>query len=289
MPAPTPDRSELLVTPQQLASELGGVNPPVLLDVRWRIDRPDGHDDYLAGHLPGAVYVSLDDELAEHGAPTDGRHPLPSAERLAAASQRWGMTPDSAVVVYDDALSWAASRAWWMLRAAGLGNVRVLDGGLSAWQAAGLPLEMTVPRRSAEGISGTLGAMPSLSIDEAAAWATDGQLLDARAPERYRGEVEPLDPKAGHIPGALNSPVSRVFDERGQFLSAQELQAQFADLGFDSTQPVGVYCGSGVSATPLVLALTLAGYQPALYPGSWSQWSNQPDRPVATGSEPASK
>lgn len=284
--ATLPLRSTLLVTAEQLAAELQHDPELVLLDVRYRLDRPDGREDYATGHIPGAVYVSLDDELAEHGAAADGRHPLPSIERLRAAATRWGLSSQSRVVVYDDMQHWAACRAWWLLRYAGFAEARVLDGGLRAWNAAQLPLETGAITPMLGSPQLQFGALPALTIDQAAELGTTGQLLDARAPERYRGETEPLDPKAGHIPGARNAPVGSLFDATGCFRSADELRAQFAALGLSERPVTGVYCGSGVSATPLVLALTLAGFNPALYPGSWSQWSNHHDRPVATGATP---
>ena len=288
-------RDALLISPEQLAAELGQADL-LVLDVRWRLDQPDGRAEFAAGHIPGAIYVSLHDELAQAGAATDGRHPLPTIERFRAAVRRWGMTEHTRVVVTDDTHSWAAGRAWWVLRYAGHEQVRVLDGGLEAWRAAGMPLErgagggahLATEESQAASASASLpalefGACAVLSIDDVAELAQSGQVLDARAPERYRGEVEPLDPRAGHIPGARNAPVASVFDADGRFRSAEELREQFLALGVNPDAPVGVYCGSGVSATPVVLALSLAGFQPALYPGSWSAWSNHADRPVATG------
>ena len=275
------ERSELLVSAADLPALLDGAQPPVLLDVRWRLNQPDGHADFLAGHIPGARYVALDDVLAEHGPASAGRHPLPSAERLGRELARLGVTAESQLIAYDNADGWAAARAWWVLRNAGL-NVRVLDGGLPAWLAAGGALEKgesawapTLPMQL------ELGQLASVDIDDAAALGQAGRLLDARAPERYLGEVEPIDPKAGHIPGARNAPVSHVFDEHGCYRSAAALRAHFDALHVGA-EPVGVYCGSGVSATPLVIALLLAGASPTLYAGSWSQWSNQPDRQVET-------
>ncbi|QEO15054.1 sulfurtransferase [Agromyces intestinalis] len=281
---PRPDRSALLVDPRDLAALLSGPNPPLVLDVRWRLDRPDGRPEYLAGHLPGAVYVDLDHELASHGAPVDGRHPLPTVEVLQHAARRWGLRRGRPVVAYDDAAQMPASRARWLLRYAGVSDVRLLDGGYRGWVAAGLPVETGEPVAPEPGdIELEYGALPVLSIGEAAALPSGGTLLDARAPERYRGEVEPMDPRAGHIPGARNAPAASVLDADGRFLDADELRARFEALGVQDDAPVGAYCGSGVSAATTGLALELAGYEPALYPGSWSQWSNHPDRPVATG------
>lgn len=278
--------TDLLVTPQELARALGGERPPVVLDVRWRLDAPDGRAAFEEGHIPSAQYVSLDDDLAAHGLPTDGRHPLPDADVFADTVRGWGIDDGDTVVAYDDWMSYGAARAWWMLRDAGI-DARVLDGGLAAWRAAGLGLESGPGQVPARGTA-TLrpGQLPQLSMDDAAAQPGRGLLLDVRAPERYRGEVEPMDPRAGHIPGALNAPTSDSIGPDGRLRGAAELRETFAGLvearGADPSQPIGVYCGSGVSASHAALALTVAGFTPALYAGSWSQWSNHPDRPLAT-------
>ncbi|PZU44193.1 MAG: sulfurtransferase [Microbacterium sp.] len=274
--------TDLLVTAAELDALLGSDRPPVVLDVRWRLGGPHGESAYLMGHIPGAVFVDLEADLAGHGAPTDGRHPLPTAAAFQAAARRWGIDDGDTVVVYDDWQGFGAARAWWMLRDAGV-DARVLDGGLGAWRAAGLALEAG----PAEPDPGTAtlhpGRMPQLTIDEAAALAREGVLLDARAGERYRGESEPIDPRAGHIPGAISAPTTENLTADGLLRGADELRARFAELGATPAASVGVYCGSGVSAAQQVLALVVAGIDAALYPGSWSQWSNHPDRPVATG------
>jgi thiosulfate/3-mercaptopyruvate sulfurtransferase len=256
-----------------------------ILDVRWRLDRPEGRPDYLAGHIPGAVYVDLDTELAVHGEPGEGRHPLPSVEALQESARRWGINDGDTVVVYDDLKSMSAARAWWLLRYAGMSDVRVLDWSLSGWVASGRALETgeVTPDRGAVTLS--YGHLPVLSIDEAAALPESGVLLDARAGERYSGEVEPVDPRAGHIPGAVSAPTGENVDADGRFLPADALRARFESFGAEdgAESSVGVYCGSGVTAAHEALALTLAGFAPAIYPGSWSQWSNTPGRPVATG------
>ncbi|SBS71958.1 sulfurtransferase [uncultured Microbacterium sp.] len=273
-----------LITPAELSRSLRSERPPVVLDIRWRLDAPDGRDAYRAGHIPGAVYVSLDDELAGHGGPTAGRHPLPDPADFEAAARGWGLNDGDAVVVYDDWQSFGAARAWWMLTDAGVADVRLLEGGLAAWRSAGLPLEAGAfePRRGTVTLHP--GHLPQLTIDEAAALPARGALLDVRAGERYRGETEPIDPQAGHIPGALHLPTTESLDADGRFLPGDALRARVEALGVDG--PVGVYCGSGVSAAHAVFALQRAGLDPALYVGSWSQWSNHPDRPVATGAQP---
>lgn len=272
-----------LVTAADLAEVLGRVR---ILDVRWRLDRPDGRPDYLAGHIPGAVYVDLDTELADHGRPaTEGRHPLPSPAALQAAARRWGIRRDDIVVVYDDLGGMSAARAWWMLRDAGL-DVRVLDGALAAWRAAGYELE-TGEVTSREGdVVLRRGLQPVLGLDDVAGFPDVGTLLDARAAERYRGEVEPVDLAAGHIPGAVSAPTAGNLDAEGRFLAPELLRARFRELGVDAGAPVAAYCGSGVTAAHEVLALEVAGFRAALFPGSWSAWSQHPELPVATGPSP---
>ncbi|WP_395244206.1 sulfurtransferase [Agromyces sp. MMS24-K17] len=282
-----PTRADLLLDVDGLAALLASDEPPLLLDVRWRLDRPDGRPEYLAGHLPGAVYVDLDHELAEHDEdPRAGRHPLPSVEVLQAAARRWGLREGQSVVVYDDLKNLASSRAWWLLRHAGIADVRFLDGALRAWTAAGRPLETGEPPAPEPGdVTLEYGRLDLVGIDEVAALPETGTVVDARAAARYRGDEEPLDPRAGHIPGALNAPVTDVVDAEGRFRPDAELRAHFEAIGVRADAPVAAYCGSGITATAEVVALTLAGYEPVLYPGSWSQWSNHFDRPVATGTE----
>jgi thiosulfate/3-mercaptopyruvate sulfurtransferase len=275
----------VLVDVDGLAAELAGPQPPVLLDVRWALGDPHGREHHREGHVPGAVYVDLDTELAAHSDDaTQGRHPLPGVEELQAAARRWGISAGRPVVVYDAASGLAAARAWWLLRWAGLTDVRLLDGGLAAWTAAGRPIE-TGPGPDPEpgDVELSDGHLPVLDADGAAALARTGLLLDARAGERYRGEVEPIDPRAGHIPGAVSAPTGDNLAD-GRFRRADELRARFAELGAGGE--IGVYCGSGVTAAHQIAALAAIGIDAALYPGSWSAWSSDPDRPVATGAEP---
>ncbi|MGZ0068116.1 sulfurtransferase [Microbacterium arborescens] len=258
--------------------------PVRVLDVRWWLDRPDGRPAFRAGHIPGARYADLDTQLAEHGEPAEGRHPLPSRETLQAAVRDWGIDEGDTVVVYDDVANLASGRAWWVLRDAGIADVRVLDGALAAWTDAGFDLEEGDAPAVRPGTAVVSpGTLPVLGIDDVLDHARTGLLLDARAGERFRGEVEPMDPRAGHIPGAVSAPTTQNNDESGRFRSPDELRERFAALGTEPGATVGVYCGSGVSAAHEAIALSLAGYQPVLYPGSWSQWSQHPDRPVATG------
>lgn len=257
-----------------------------VLDVRWKLGGPPGREEYERGHIPGAVYVDLDTELAGHGAPTDGRHPLPDEADFEAAARSWGLNDGDSVVVYDDVSGTSAARAWWLLRHAGVRDVRLLDGGLAAWRDAGRPLETGGVLHAPGTIRLRFGALPVIDADGAAALASDreGVLLDARAAERFRGEVEPVDPRPGHIPGAVSAPTTENVGADGRMLPAEELRARFDALGIGAETPVGVYCGSGVTAAHAALALVVAGRPlPALYPGSYSAWSNDPARIVHTG------
>ncbi|MCC3767491.1 sulfurtransferase [Streptomyces sp. UNOC14_S4] len=276
-----------IITAAELVNAQAGERPPVLLDVRYQMGGPPGRPEYEAGHIPGAAYVDLEAELADPPG-ARGRHPLPDVEEFGAAMRRAGVSADRDIVTYDGGTGWAAARAWWMLRWAGHSSVRVLDGGLPAWTAAGGTLEKGPSPEGAGDFVPAPGALPLLDADGAAALARRGVLLDARAGERYRGETEPIDKVAGHIPGAVSAPTNENVTEDGRFRPAAELAARFAALGVDGTPgtEVGVYCGSGVSAAHQLVALAIAGIPAALYAGSWSEWSNDPTRPVATGPQP---
>ena len=279
-------RAEVLVTPIELARWIDANEPVTILDVRWQLSEPDGRAAYQRGHLPGAVYVSLEDELSDPTVTGRGRHPLPSGRCIEAAARRWGVRRDVPVVVYDNWNRAGSARAWWVLTAAGLSDVRILDGGLGAWVAAGRALEtgsvaaepgdVTVPH-----VDLYAGARPTLTAQQAA--AAGDVLLDARAPERFRGDVEPVDRVAGHIPGAKNVPSTSVLADEDVFLGERELRQLFGERGVDGAADVGVYCGSGVTAAVTVAALAAVGIDAALFPGSWSEWSSDPARPVATG------
>ncbi len=284
-----------LINATDLAAELARSDAEtVIVDVRWTLTTgrspddpsgPVGRPDYDAGHIAGAHFVDLDAELA--GPPDDrGRHPLPDPAVLQAALRRCGVDQGSRVVVYDGRESMAAARAWWVLRWAGLADVRVLDGGYAAWLAAGLPTTTDVPSPGVGDVSVRPGAQPTIDADRAAIWPAGGLLLDARAPERYAGDVEPIDPVAGHIPGAVNSPTTDWLTADGTFRG--DLLDHWREVAGDrpSEEPVAVYCGSGVTAAHHLLALAEIGIDATLYPGSWSEWVRDPARPVATGPEP---
>jgi thiosulfate/3-mercaptopyruvate sulfurtransferase len=285
-----------LISVSSLAAALAGEAPPVLLDVRWRLGGPPGIESYQAGHLPGAVYVDLDTQLASPPG-KGGRHPLPASSDFEAAMRAAGVRTGQPVAAYDDADGTIAARLWWMLRYYGHPQVQVLDGGLRAWAAAGQPVSTENSTPAPGDFTAAAGQMPVLDAAAAADMARTGILLDARAPARYRGETEPIDRVAGHIPGALSAPTAENVTADGQFRPVPELRERFAELGVRvgaadgpnaaaGSTAVGVYCGSGVTAAHEVLALELAGAPAALYVGSWSGWVADPDRPVATGPQP---
>ena len=216
-----------------------------------------------------------------------GRHPIPAIEDLEAAARRWGINDGVPVVVYDDSANLAAARAWWLLRWAGLADVRLLDGGLAAWTAEGLRTTTGDGGRPRAGrVTLTGGNLPLATIDDVASGTA--RLLDARAGERYRGDVEPVDPRAGHIPGAVSAPTVDNVDEAGRFRPADDLRRRFTELGIipGDGGDVVVYCGSGINAAHEIAALAVAGIDGTLFPGSFSQWSSDPDRPVALGDQP---
>lgn len=263
----------MLISATELEQLLIDGDPVTILDVRWQLAAPDGRAAYEEGHIPGAVYVSLEDELSDHTVSGRGRHPLPSGRDLEAAARRWGVRRGVPVVVYDDWNRAGSARAWWVLTAAGVEGVRILDGGLPTWRG---PLEsgsVTAPPGDLTVKHDDLytGALPTLTAEQAG--APEVTLLDARAPERFRGDVEPIDPVAGHIPGARNVPSTSLLDDGGRFVPEVP----------EFSGAVGAYCGSGVTASVVVAALAAAGVDAALYPGSWSEWSSESTRPVERG------
>ena len=280
---------QTLVSAEQVADMLG--DPHLrLFDCRYELARPDaGREAYLQGHLPGAVHADLHHDLAGPTSPRSGRHPLPDPQDFAARLRRWGVDDDSLLLAYDDATGMWASRFWWMTsKWLGHRHVAVMDGGLRRWLLLGLPTTTDpAPLRPAGDFAARPdpGACADADTTQAAARDPRRRVLDARAAERYRGEVEPIDPVAGHVPGALNHPSSGVVAADGLFLPPIELASKFSQsLGAVNPVDTITMCGSGVTACHLLLAMEHAGLPGArLYPGSWSEWSRDPTRPVARG------
>jgi thiosulfate/3-mercaptopyruvate sulfurtransferase len=280
---------QTLVSAEQVAAHLA--DPRLLVfDCRYELTRPEaGRAAWLRGHVPGAVHADLHHDLAGPMTPRSGRHPLPDPHDFTARLRRWGVNDDSLLVAYDDATGLWAARFWWMTaKWLGHAQVAVMDGGLRRWLQLGLPLtaDPAAPR-TAGGFVGQPQAEAWVDADATQAAAIDPQrrVLDARAPERYRGELEPIDPVAGHVPGALNHPVASVNAADGRLRPAGELAAALRQtLGPVAPSATITMCGSGVTACHLLLAMEHAGLPGArLYPGSWSEWSRDPARPVARG------
>ena len=262
---------------------LAGHPQAVIADVRWYLDGRSGAQAYAAGHIPGAIFIDLDAELAAPASPDAGRHPLPDPEKFASAMVDAGVSDDSIVVAYDDAGGFSAGRLVWMLRAIGV-DAALLDGGLAAWPGE---LSTAEPQESDEEVTfGIRGWEPDVvaTIDEAARGPV---VIDARSAERYRGEGgAALDPKSGHIPGALSAPMTGNLDASNHFLAPETLRERFAALGITDANPVISYCGSGVTACHNLIAMEYASLgRGRLYVGSWSQYSAT-DRPIATGPHP---
>ncbi|KHL12855.1 thiosulfate/3-mercaptopyruvate sulfurtransferase [Mumia flava] len=290
------DVSDPVISAAQAADLLNRPDPgehPTVLDVRWSLTGPPGLAAYEAGHMPGAVFVDLDAALADPPDDGRGRHPLPDPDRFVAAMRAAGVSADRPVIVYDGGEGSAAARAWWLLTDYGHATVTVLDGGYDAWRAAGLPVSAEAPVVAPGDFAGTPGALPVVDAAGAAQVAAGGILLDARTGERFRGEAEPIDPVAGHVPGAVSAPAGGDAEADGRWRSVAALRARYAGLGIgesgagSGTREVAAYCGSGVTAARTVLALRRIGIDAALYAGSWSEWIADPSRPVATGDEPA--
>ncbi|WP_304459327.1 sulfurtransferase [Alicyclobacillus sendaiensis] len=275
-----------LIQPDDLAARLGAEELAVF-DCRFQLSDPEaGERAYREAHIPGAYYLHLDRDLSSPKGPHGGRHPLPDWSRFAARLSACGVRPHSTVVVYDAGEGMAA-RAWWLMRHIGLADVRMLDGGWKRWTREKRPVTPVVPEPRPGGIEVRLREGEIIEMEEVRRGAREGSLVlvDARSPERYRGDVEPIDPKAGHIPGALNHPWEQGLREDGTWRSPEEQRARFRDL-LEQAKPIAVYCGSGVTACSTLFALELAGIPAKLYPGSWSDWVSYPDNPVATGDEP---
>ncbi len=284
-----PERYTPLVHVDELQRLLAGPESvrPVVLDVRYRMSGATGRHEFERGHIPGASYVDMDTDLATIRADAvGGRHPMPTVETFGAAMRLAGVTMARPVVAYDDWASLPASRVWWMLRRLGFLNVRVLDGGIAAWTAADQPTEAGA---GGDGIgdfaASDAGVGHLLNATDASMYAARHLLLDARSTDRFHGESERIDPVAGHIPGAVSAPTLDNVDLDGRFLPSKELAGRFQQLGATNVKSVGTYCGSGVQATHLALALSVAGITDAadVYIGSWSEWITNPARPIALG------
>jgi thiosulfate/3-mercaptopyruvate sulfurtransferase len=281
---------EALVDTDWLARRLGEPGL-VVADVRWYLDPARrGRDAWRAGHVPGAVFLDVDEDLSAPGGGRGlpaGRHPWPSEGQVARVMSAAGIAPGVRVVAYDDASGAVAARLWYLLRAHGHDAVAVLDGGIAKWAAEGRPLSTEEPRVVPAVFEGRL--RPGFLLDKATMVAEHRRrlVLDARAVARYRGETEPVDPRAGHVPGARSAPFAGnlTADAVPVFLPAAELRRRYEALGAATEDPV-VYCGSGVNACHDLLALHLAGLRGSLYAGSWSEWSSDPALPAAAGDEP---
>lgn len=278
------DQQLLLVSARELSQHLGAADW-VIVDCRFNLARPEaGEDAYRKAHIPGAYYAHLDRDLSAPRTPMTGRHPLPEPVTLAALFSVWGITPDTQVVGYDNAGGAIAARLWWLLRWMGHRRSLLLDGGFPAWQAAQLPVETRVPEPQAGAFRGRPGHMPIAELDEIESRLRDPAmlLLDARAEPRYLGREEPIDPVAGHVPGAVCAPFQRHLTATGTFRSPDEIRAQMMPLlGSHRPGDVVSMCGSGVTACHTIFALEYAGFSGArLYPGSWSEWIRSGKRPV---------
>ena len=282
---------EPLIEVEALTQRLRAQSAPVLLDVRWQLGRSatENYAEYLSGHLPDAAFVDLDSDLSGPvtAGVVGGRHPMPSLEVATRAFRAAGVRHEHPVVVYDGSTSLAAARAWWLLRYFGHEQVQVLNGGYAAWSAAGAPTESGPVSTTAGDVDLRPGNRRIASAHEV--WEQlehpGSYLVDARAPERYAGAVEPMDPVAGHIPGALNVPTLAALDSSGRIQSAPALE-QLLTLGVDPDAPTTLYCGSGVQAMHLALTMEAAEptrRPPAVYVGSWSDWVSDPTRPVSRG------
>lgn len=288
-PAP-PGAPSPLVDAHWLARHAG--DPGVrIADVRWYLAGKRGADEYARGHLPGAVFLDLEQDLAAPRGAGPGRHPLPAADAFAQVLSRIGVGPSTLVVAYDDAGGAIAARLWWLLRYFGHGGGRVLDGGIAAWTASGYALTTDVP---------TIDPTPPLALQPGSAGVVDKRavdalrrdrdavILDARAPERYEGRSEPIDARPGHVPGARSAPFAEnVVAPGGAFLTRDVLERRYRARGALDAKKIVCYCGSGVTACHDLLALSLLGRDDALlYEGSWSDWSSDPSLPAATGPDP---
>lgn len=277
-------RSQVLISAADLVALIGGAAPVVLLDIR---SLKSGEIAAPSGHIPGAVYADLQSNFAGKQEGYSGRRPLPKIADFEANARRWGISRDSIVVVYDDNRGLQAGRAWWVLRWAGIKDVRLLDGGLQAWIAAGGDVSHAATKPTPGDIALDGEHLPVLDANAAAAFARNAILIDARSADAYAGTAKNAeDAVGGHIPGAHSAPTTANLTEAGTFADTAALRERFAKLGIDGSKPVGVYCGGGVAASHTIAALTSIGIAASLFPGSWSAWSSDPSRPVATGTQP---
>lgn len=284
------DRSEVLISATELRERLAAGDSPAIIDVRWTLGQPDGSEDYATGHIPGATFIDLDSELADLSR-TDalGRHPLPDAETLARLLAKLHGAEE--IIAYDNWRRAGSSRVWWVLRAAGVKNVRVLDGGLQAWIDAGGELATgEAPKPSTGSQVSSITAkdlyaqanLPILDESAAARLAKAGALVDARASQRYQGIQNPPGEVPGHIPGAKNLPFSDVLNSDGTFAPPETIRAALDARGISGNSGAGAYCGSGITATTVILAAASVGRDVALFPGSWSQWTHGGANPTET-------
>lgn len=276
-----------LISPDELA-ELVRSGESVVLDCRFNLAKPEaGEAAFQSAHIPGAAYAHLDRDLASPRGPGSGRHPLPGPAGLSRIFSSWGIDRSVRVVAYDDAGGAIAARLWWLLRWMGHPQVALLDGGWNAWTETGMPVSTATPDARQREFQGRAGQMPVMETEEIASRLTDENLLiiDARAPARYLGQVEPIDPVAGHIPGAVNLPYQDNLTESGRFRDRTILRQNIdAIIGHRTASDTVVMCGSGVTACHNLFSMELAGLSGAcLYPGSWSEWIADPRRPVSQG------
>jgi thiosulfate/3-mercaptopyruvate sulfurtransferase len=276
-------RDEYFVDASVLRELLHGSQPPVVLDVRNENGVPDGRPEYAAGHIPNAVYVDLPSELVGQRDDRSGAGPLPDVTDLQARARAWGISNEDSVVVYDNVFGTKAGRAWLVLRWAGLDNVRILNGGYAAWLESGYDVSTEEPRVVPGDVRLSANHLLVLDADGAAALARDGVLLDARGGEQFRGSSVDGERSGGHIPGAVSAPTSDNLDERGLLLEEGQLRRRFEALGADGSQPIGVYCGSGVAAAHELAVLASLGVAASIYVGSFTAWSSDPARPVTIG------
>ena len=279
-----------LVSTDWLAAHLNDANLRIV-DVRWYLLEKDknGRDEYLRGHIPGAVFLDIEADLAPPRGQGPGRHPLPRPDAFAETMARAGIGAETHVIAYDDRGGATAARLWWLLRYFGHANVSLLDGGIVRWIAENRPLQTQVPQVPPAVFVARPqpGRVVNRRIVDALRQDPNALVLDVRMAERYEGKVEPVDPRAGHIPGAKNAPIAgnlRAADDP-RLLDPAALRARYDALGASQAEQVVAYCGSGINACQAIFAMQLAGIQALLYEGSWSDWSSDPDAPLAVGAE----